>query len=346
MRKPIATLSALVALSLATAAFAHDADHQAMLRELLAANSVHGPVLAASEIKPTGVTRTFNVTAKQFEFQVSPSAFVANQGDTVVINLSVPGNDAAPDGHGMLMETYIEASQLEQVKKGTTKSFSFVATTPGDFSFVCTQSTCGAGHSSMFGRFHVDAQVTPPPLVSSVFPNSGTTVGGTSMVISGNSFQSGASVTFGGTAATGVNVTSSTSISATSPAHAAGTVDVTVKNPDDQIGSLPGAFTFVAPPPPVAVLSALPPSAPIAGGTVLTVNGSSLPTTGTATVSVGGTAATNVKLVTSGFLVATLPAHAAGTVDVVVTLGASTFTLSNAVTYIAPPPPRHRAVRH
>ena len=46
----------------------------------------------------------------------------------------------------------------------------------------------------------------------------------------GREFQSGAAVTFGGTPATGVTVTSSTSISATTPAHAAGTVNVVVAN--------------------------------------------------------------------------------------------------------------------
>jgi hypothetical protein len=54
-------------------------------------------------------------------------------------------------------------------------------------------------------------------------------------------------VSFGGTLATGVSVTSSTSISATTPAHAAGTVNVVVPNPDTQSGTLISGYTYTAP---------------------------------------------------------------------------------------------------
>ncbi len=56
------------------------------------------------------------------------------------------------------------------------------------------------------------------PTVTSVSPNSGTTAGGTAVTITGTNFATGATVTFGGTAATNVVVASSTSITATTPA--------------------------------------------------------------------------------------------------------------------------------
>ena len=66
----------------------------------------------------------------------------------------------------------------------------------------------------------------PAPTVSGISPASGTTAGGTPVTITGTGFLAGATVSFGGTAATGVTVASSTSITATAPAHTAGTVSV------------------------------------------------------------------------------------------------------------------------
>jgi hypothetical protein len=337
-------LIALVVLLAAPAIFAADKhDHEAMLREFIAANSLHGPILEASQIKPTGVTRTFNITAQQFSFTVSPPSFQVDQGDTVVINLSVPESDAAPSGHGMLMETYVEGGQLNQVSPGGSATHSFVATTPGQFIFVCTQSSCGVGHSNMFGTFNVKPAANPAPTITSVVPSSGSTAGGTTVVITGANFSSDARVTFGGTQAT-INVSNSTSIIAIVPAHSAGAVNVVVTNSDNQSVTAAGGFTYVAPPA-VAVTSISGTSAAVAGGTTVTIFGANLPTTGTATVTAGGASATNVRLTSSNFLVATLPAHAAGAVDVVVNVGGQNFTLANAVTYVAPSTKR-RSTRH
>jgi hypothetical protein len=84
------------------------------------------------------------------------------------------------------------------------------------------------------------------PLVISVSPNSGTTLGGTSIAVTGDNFAPGAQVTVGGAAATNVLVTSSTTLTATTSTRSAGTVEVTVTL-NGRSGSLPGAFTYVAP---------------------------------------------------------------------------------------------------
>ena len=86
----------------------------------------------------------------------------------------------------------------------------------------------------------------PAPAVTSVFPNSGSTSGGTSVTISGADFVSGATVKFDTTAATNVNVVSSTTITATAPAHTAGTVNVVVTNSNGQSGTLTSGFTYTA----------------------------------------------------------------------------------------------------
>ena len=82
------------------------------------------------------------------------------------------------------------------------------------------------------------------PSVSSVSPSSGPVTGGTTVTILGTGFQSGASVTFGGTASTSVTLVSSTEIQAVSPVSLAGTVSISVANPDSQSGTLASAFTY------------------------------------------------------------------------------------------------------
>ena len=84
-----------------------------------------------------------------------------------------------------------------------------------------------------------------PPSISTVAPNTGSTTGGTAVTISGANFASGATVSFGGATATNVNVTSSTMITASTPAHPAGVVSVTVTNPGGQGGTLANGFTYI-----------------------------------------------------------------------------------------------------
>ena len=89
-----------------------------------------------------------------------------------------------------------------------------------------------------------------PPVVTSITPVSGTTAGGTSVTISGSNFNSGASVTFGGAAATNVSVVNSTTITVTTAAHTAGAVNVVVTNTNALSGTLTSGFTYTTPTPP------------------------------------------------------------------------------------------------
>lgn len=84
-----------------------------------------------------------------------------------------------------------------------------------------------------------------PPTIVSVIPNTGSELGGTSVTIAGTDFQSGATVTFGGDAATSVVFVDSTEITCDTPAHAPGVVDVVVTNPDTGADTLVGGFTYL-----------------------------------------------------------------------------------------------------
>jgi IPT/TIG domain len=101
-------------------------------------------------------------------------------------------------------------------------------------------ASCGGGSGS-------PVQPTPTtPTVTGVTPNSGTTLGGTSITVTGTNFAAGVAVAIGGAAATNVVVASPTSLTATTAQRSAGNVEVTVTL-NGRSGSLPGAFTYVAP---------------------------------------------------------------------------------------------------
>ena len=99
------------------------------------------------------------------------------------------------------------------------------------------------------GTVSLDANTVtlPPPTVTAIQPVSGPATGGTAVTITGTNFITGATVTIGGAPATSVIWVSSTSITATTPAGTAGAKDLVVTNPDTQIGTLTGGFTYVAP---------------------------------------------------------------------------------------------------
>ncbi len=110
---------------------------------------------------------------------------------------------------------------------------------------------------------------SPPPVILSVTPNFGPSAGGTVVVIAGQNFQSGATVSFGTTAATGVRLISAGTIQATTPALTAGLVTVTVSNPDGQLATLPGGF--------VATSSSLPPVSIVVSEAIAVTDTPSMP---------------------------------------------------------------------
>jgi hypothetical protein len=85
----------------------------------------------------------------------------------------------------------------------------------------------------------------PAPTITSIAPTSGPTTGATAVTITGANFQSGATVTIGGVAATNVHFADATTLHADTPAGAEGAADVVVTNPDGKSATLTGGLTFV-----------------------------------------------------------------------------------------------------
>jgi len=117
-----------------------------------------------------------------------------------------------------------------------------------------------------------------PPEVHGIAPLAGRLAGGTNVVISGCQFDGTTAVHFGATAAASFTFVSSFEVDAVSPAHAAGTVDVTVTTPVTTSAiSAADHFTFSPPGPCTAVTGFSDPPPPPFIGTTYRILGSASP---------------------------------------------------------------------
>lgn len=173
------------------------------------------------------------------------------------------------------------------------------------------------------------------PALLGISPSLGSTSGGTVVTLSGTNFVTGATVTFGGAPALTSAVSDDRTISATTPTHAEGMVDVAVVNPDGQSAMLPGAFAYRLPP---SLSGINPTSGPSSGGTPVTLNGTNLAPN--ATVTFGGAPASNLTWVSASAMTMVTPAHSGGGVSIVVTNpDGQSATLPNQFTYQSPQTP-------
>jgi hypothetical protein len=116
----------------------------------------------------------------------------------------------------------------------------------GTVSLIVSAMGAGCGSGTPAAPTTPTTPKASPPALTSISLASGPVSGGTAVTITGTGFASGATVTFGGAAASGVSVVSAASITATTPAHAEGAVDVVVRNADGQSGQLTNGFTYQA----------------------------------------------------------------------------------------------------
>lgn len=132
--------------------------------------------------------------------------------------------------------------------------------TPG--STVVSQTSFpiqGSNTNAVTAAIQIDAGIT----LSSVSPSSGAASGGTGVTLTGVGLTGATGVTFGGSAATSVNVVNSTTVTAVTPAHAAGAVDVVITTPSGSATDTNG-YTYLT--------TAVGQSA--YGGTIACLNGS------------------------------------------------------------------------
>lgn len=173
---------------------------------------------------------------------------------------SMPTTDAAVTAK--TMTAYISSGTKtplndEWVSWDITAAVQAVVSRPGFGSTlgIRSRNNSGTGFARMARRewdttlaAKLDVTYTAPaPTVTNVTPNSGPATGGTDVTITGTGFAQTPTITFGGTPATNIFWISSTWLICTTPAHAAGAVDVVVTNPDTQAGTGTDAFTYSAP---------------------------------------------------------------------------------------------------
>ncbi|MGA9811443.1 MAG: IPT/TIG domain-containing protein, partial [Terriglobales bacterium] len=256
---------------------------------------------------------------------ISPVSGTINGGTAIAIT-----------GTGFLAGATVKLGGTSATSVTVVNGNAITATTPahaaGAVSIVVTNADT---KSATLTNGYTYSGPNPAPTVTAITPNSGSTAGGTTVTITGTGFLTGAAVKLGGTSATSVAVVNSTSITASTPAHAAGAVSVQVTNTDAQSGTLSNGFTYTAPNPAPTVTAITPNSGSTAGGTAVTITGTGFLTG--AAVKLGGTSATSVAVVNSTSITASTPSHAAGAVSVQVTnTDAQSGTLSNGFTYTAP----------
>ncbi|MEO8094915.1 MAG: IPT/TIG domain-containing protein [Pseudolysinimonas sp.] len=169
---------------------------------------------------------------------------------------------------------------------------------------------CGGDKTFTNGFTYVAPGV---PTITGMVPDNGPESGGTAVTITGTGFTGASGVTFDGVPATSVVVVNSTTITAVSPAHAAGLVGVVVQHPTNG-NSIPFDFTYT---PLISVTTIAPTFGPTAGGTVVTITGTCF--TGATGVLFDGNAGSSFSVNPAGTVITvTTPPGAAGFVDVTV----------------------------
>jgi hypothetical protein len=167
------------------------------------------------------------------------------------------------------------------------------------------------------------------PTITSLAPKSGPSGGAQAVTITGTNFTGASAVKFATSAATNVVVVSSTKITAKTPAHAAGVVNVQVVTPAGGSALVAADhYTYEGAP---TITSVAPKSGPPGGAQAVTITGTNF--TGASSVKFATSAATSVVVLSSTKITAKTPAHAAGVVNVQVVTPAGTSAVAAADKY-------------
>ncbi|MEY9096626.1 IPT/TIG domain-containing protein [Paenibacillus sp. RC84] len=163
-----------------------------------------------------------------------------------------------------LNATYVSTTRM----KATTPAY----TTAGPLTIKVVNPDNQSGE--LVNAFIYDAPpVYPDPVVTSISPNSGNKLGGYTVEIAGTDFRPNATVKFGSTVVPLSGFVSPTLVRVKAPAAAvAGSVDVTLTNPDGKSSTVINGFTYELDKPSIRVLT--PGNGPMAGGTIVYLDGS------------------------------------------------------------------------
>lgn len=253
--------------------------------------------------------------------------YVTNENNNTVSVISTATNT--------ITDTIAAGSVPDGIVADPAGGEAYAANVSGNNVSVISTSTNAITGTVAVGSLPFEVAMAPaPPAVTAVSSSSGPAAGGRTVTITGTQMAGASAVDFGAIPATNVTVINDLTVTATVPAQAAGTVDITVTTPaGTSATSSADQYTYIAMP---TITGISPASGPAAGGTVVTLAGTGLLG---ATVAFGTTDAASVSC-TATSCTATAPAEAAGTVDVTVTTAGGTSATSGAdrYAYLAPYP--------
>ncbi|MGE3856447.1 MAG: IPT/TIG domain-containing protein [Dehalococcoidia bacterium] len=190
----------------------------------------NGFTYAATVAQPTSFPSLTSVT---------PTTGATTGGTTLTLNGSgfTTGATVSIGGAPASVVSVGSAQIVVTTPPGPTGAATVLVTNPGG-------AITGLANAFTYSTSTGSTTTSGPISISGVSPSSGPSAGGTSILINGAGFQTGATVTISGINVTGT-VLSSSQIAASTPAvTGTGSVTVTVTNPDGTSASLPSAFTY------------------------------------------------------------------------------------------------------
>ena len=178
---------------------------------------------------------TFTTSGTSASVPDAPTGVSASGGNASAnVSWTAPANNGSPITQYSVTPFIGTTAQTPTVVAGAPPATSATVTglTNGSTYTFKVSATNGVGTGAASAASNAVTPSVPPtpPTVSAVGPNSGATTGGAAVTLTGTNLAGATAVSFGGTPAS-FSVNSATSIAAVSPAHAAGSVDVTATTP-------------------------------------------------------------------------------------------------------------------
>ncbi len=262
---------------------------------------------------------------------LSPASLSLPVGGTATISASFKPAQGATDGATLkaMGPGKITVPDHVTIDAGQTSTFTITGVQHG---YVEIVATLGSNHGNAVVAF-VEVQVTDAPTtpaITQILPSNGPAAGGTTVTLNGLNLRNDCTIRFGDVPAASSAFVSPTSMTATTPEHTAGVVDVALACGTDLFNFTHG-FTYLAA---AATLSNVTPSFGNTGGnTLVTITGTNFASG--CWPFFDGIPARAATVNSPAEIIASTPGHAAaGTVPLVLRCsGASDASLANAFTY-------------
>ena len=262
----------------------------------------------AFSISLTGnTTRQFLITPTSFDFGNVADGSQSAMQDVVITNVSRSGTTLSRSAT-VASDNFPELKGCDGVTllAGETCDiwYEFVPSGPDAYTFTFGSDWNGQDYTSAFKGVGTAVK----PTVTGVSPAAGPTTGANTVTVTGYGFTGVTEVLFGSTPGTNVTSDSDEQLNVTAPAHSAGPYNVHVVTSLGTSSAVNADLYTFEPAPAVTAVS--PRTGPKAGGTTVTVTGTSF--TGATQVLFGNTPGTSLTVVSDTSVTVKSPAHSLG----------------------------------